>query len=146
MVRVTETTAHTNSTGFTYREPLNSGADFDDVDYPLESAEVVDVAGVQRQADGQSGGCDQEIDRSLASGLASGTGDCGKDPSIGSGRIGVKREGLQGRLDSLQTVLPCSPLIWIASSVNARDQLGKRYRGDARLLWKSCFSWRVDQD
>jgi len=80
---------------------LNSGSDFDDVKHAFESAEVVDVAGVQRQADGKSGGCNQEIDRSLPSRFPSCACDCGEDPSIGSRRVSVEREGFQGRLDSL---------------------------------------------
>jgi hypothetical protein len=47
-------------------EPSTSGVDFDDVNHALESAEGVDDPGVRRQADGKSGGCDQEIDCSLA--------------------------------------------------------------------------------
>ena len=80
---------------------LNSGPDFHDVNYSLESAEVVDVACVQGQADRKGSGCDQEIDRSLASRLSSRARDCGEDPSVSSRRISVEREGFQGRLDSL---------------------------------------------
>src|SRR5438309_6439894 len=77
---------------------LVSGPDFHEVNYALESAEVVDVACVQRQADGKSGGCDQEIDRSLASRLSSRACDCGEDPSVSSRRFSVEREGFQGRV------------------------------------------------
>src|SRR5258707_8133907 len=79
----------------------DSGPDFHDVNDALESAEVVDVACVQRQADRKSGGCDEEIDRPLASRLSSRACDCGEDPSVSSRCFSVEREGFQGRLDSL---------------------------------------------
>lgn len=116
----------------------------DNVHYTLEATEVLGIARVQRQAGRGSGGRDQEIDGSFATGLSSSGHDGGKDSSVGASCISVKRDGFQSCFNPLKSVLANGALVRITRRVDASGQLSQANCGDAGFLRHCTYGGRVD--
>jgi len=125
---------------------IGSANDRHYLDYALQTAEVVGVPRVQRQSL-RGGRCrDQKVDGAPSACLSASLDDGRVNSPVGACRGSVEREGLEGRLDSLKSILARSPLRGIGGGMRARSELRESNGGHRDLQWQLRFVREVDRD
>ena len=112
---------------------LSTPLNVDDIDQFFQSGEVACVAGVERELGGESDRGDEQIDSACSAGLPPGGGNGGENSAVGPGCIGVERDGVEGRLCSLEAVLSASPLVEIGRGVGCSGELCEGDCADGNL-------------
>ena len=116
--------------------PTSAGAlssDLVDVEESLETAEVLPVAGEEREILGAGGCRDQEVDSPGAASLPTRRSHGRKDPSVRACRVGVERQRIERCLGPLQSVLAATTLLRVTGGVWPRRELGHGDGADREL-------------
>lgn len=104
--------------------------DFYDAVQPFE---VVWIPGVHGKLSGKRSGGDQQIEGTTPPRLPTGGHYRSVDPSVGAGYRSIDRQGLEGRLRSLQGVLAPGALRSVRSRVRSGRELRERNHRDCKL-------------
>ncbi len=108
-------------------------SDRDDLDEGAEWLEVAGVAGVEREARGDGGGGDEQVDRSCTARFASCVDDRGEDAAIGAGCVRVERERVECGFGPLESVLTAAALGRVVGGVWACCELSESDCADGNL-------------
>ena len=96
-------------------------------------AEIVRVAGVERQAGGARGRCKEEVDGTRPSRLASRGDHGGIDSPVSARRLGVERQRIERGFRALEPVLAARSLFGVRCGVRTSGKLGHRDGADGNL-------------
>ena len=123
-------------------------SDGDDLNQIVQTNEIIRISCDQRQFLSHGNRCDQQVGKALAR-LTSVASDGGEDLSIGTGRGDSEGYGLEGRLDSLESILSASPPTGIVGCSRASRQFSHGDRGNGETIGQA-FSfqeyWQIDDD
>ena len=104
-------------------------SDGDDLDQVVQTNEIIRVSCDQWQFLSHGNRCDQQVGKALAR-LTSASSDGGEDLSVGTRRGDSEGYGLEGCLDSLESILSASPFTGIVGCSRASRQFGHGDRGN----------------
>src|SRR5947209_15160690 len=97
-----------------------------DLDEIAERAEIVRVAGVERQAGSARGRCKEEVDGTRPPRLASRGDHGGINPPISPCRLSVEGQRIECGFRALEPVLAARPLFGVRCGVRTGGKLGHR--------------------
>jgi hypothetical protein len=97
----------------------------DDLDELLDAAEVIGVAGVQRELGSQGCGRDQQIDGPCSPRFARLRCDDSKDAAIGACSVSVEREWVERCFGTLQPILSATALVRVVGGMWPGSQLSQ---------------------
>jgi len=89
------------------------GSHGDDFDEIAERAEIVRIAGVERQAGSARGRCKEEVDGTRPPRFAARGDHSGINPSVSACRLSVEGQRIEGGFRALEPVLAARPLFGV---------------------------------